>query len=94
MLMQRYPIKTMLLAVVGRPLPHRNFNGKIYMERVSKEKFVATKTAQSNFLFDAVINSEIKNGAWKDLISINNTEISTLRDIVTNAYNLDGYVSD
>ena len=35
MLSIRFPIKTMFMTVVGRPMPHRNFDGKIHIERIS-----------------------------------------------------------
>ena len=60
LLSKRYPIKTMLLVVVGRPLPHRHFNGKIHLERVANNKYASTRTARTNFY--TVINSEIKSG--------------------------------
>ena len=37
MLSHRFPIKTMFMGVVARPIPHRQFNGKIILERVPKK---------------------------------------------------------
>ena len=33
-----HPIKSMFMGVVGRPREDKNFNGKIYLERISKKK--------------------------------------------------------
>ena len=62
MLSRRYPVKSMFMGVVGRPLPHRNFDGKIFLERVSKRKFIQKCTAHTNFSDDTLVNNEIKNG--------------------------------
>ena len=44
MLSRRFPVKRMFMAVVGRPLPHRNFDGKIHLERLSKTCRISTRT--------------------------------------------------
>ena len=94
MLSRRYPIKTMFLGVVCRPIPHRNFNGKIHLEHVAKNKFVTTRTAHTYFSFDAVINSEIKSGAWRDLVAANDEFIGDVRVIISTAYELDECITE
>ena len=69
MLSRRFPVKSMFMGVVGRPVPHRNFDGRIFLERVSKRKYIQTCTSHTNFSDDALINGEIKKGKWRDLIS-------------------------
>jgi len=54
----RFSIKTMFMAVVAGPLPHRNFDGRIHMERASKTVFVSKRTSHHNFSTDALINSD------------------------------------
>ena len=68
MLSRRFPIKTMFMGVVGRPIPHRDFDGKIFMERVSRTKLVATATAHTNFSDDALVNDAMKKGDWRHLV--------------------------
>ena len=45
MLSRRFPVKSMFMGVVGRTIVHRNFDGKIFLKRVSKKKFIAMCTA-------------------------------------------------
>ena len=52
MLSRRFPIKAMFMGVVGRPIPHRNFNGKIFLERVSERIPVSKITSHQNFTDD------------------------------------------
>ena len=62
MLSRRFPIKSMFMGVVGRPVAHRQFDGKFFLERVSKTKYITMCTAHTNFSDDALVNAEIKNG--------------------------------
>ena len=83
MLSRRYPVKSMFMGVVGRPVPHRQFDGKIFMERVSETKFITKCTAHTNFSDDALINSEIKNGKWKEMIGDLHCNVSDLKKYCT-----------
>ena len=67
MLSRRFPIKAMFMGVVGRPIPHRNFDGKIFLERVSERIPVSKITSHQNFSDDVIINQGIKNGEWRTL---------------------------
>ena len=59
---RRYPIKSMFLGVVGRPIPYRGFDGKVLLERVSKDVLVIKQPAHQNFSDDILVNSAIKEG--------------------------------
>ena len=59
MLSRRFPVKSMVMGVVGLPVPHRNFDGRIFLERVSKRKYIQTCTSHTNFSDDTLINGEI-----------------------------------
>ena len=76
---RRFPVKTMFLGVVARPVKHRNFDGKILLERIAKDKVITTATSHTNFTDDALCNKEIKNGSWRDHIIFEN---STADDII------------
>ena len=93
MLSRRFPIKTMFMAVVGRPLPHRNFNGKIHIERVSETKYISKCTAHTNFSDDAVINAEMKAMEWKSLVTNENT-CEELLELIYSTYQLEKYILD
>ena len=48
-LSRRFPIKAMFMGVVGRPIPARQFDGRVHMERVSEMKVVQKLTAHKKF---------------------------------------------
>ncbi len=54
---QRFPIKVMYLGDVARPNELFKFNGRICLERVSR-----TKTVDTRFSNDGLVNDEIKWG--------------------------------
>ena len=62
---RQFPIKSKFLGVVSRPIPHRNFDGRILIERVSVQTTVSKLTAHTNFSDDVLINSAIKRGSGK-----------------------------
>ena len=94
MLSRRFPIKSMFMGVVGRPIPHRNFDGKILLERVSKKRYISKCTAHSNFSDDAIINAEIKMGKWKIYVTDLHICIAEIRDIFYLNYELDDAIID
>ena len=59
MLPRRFPIKSMCMGVVGSPIPYYNFNGNIFLERVSKRRFIQKCLSHTNFTDDALLNIEI-----------------------------------
>ena len=46
---RRFPIKAMYMGVVGRPIPEKNFDGRVHLERVSQTKTVQKMMAHQNF---------------------------------------------
>ena len=70
MLSRRFQIKNMFMGIVGRPCRHNNFNGKILMKRVSTKRYVRSLTSHTNFSDDGIINTQIKEGEWRDLVDL------------------------
>ena len=66
---RRFPIKSMFMGVVGRPIPHREFDGKIMLERVSEEVPITRLGSHTSFTDDAIANAMIRNGEWRILFS-------------------------
>ena len=92
---RRFPIKSMFLGVVTRPIPHRNFDGRILLERVSKQTTVSKLTTHTNFSDHILINSAIKKGEWKDLFQGNKElTIGEIIDTISLYYGLEEYISD
>ena len=81
------------MAIVGRPLPHCNFNGKIYIEHVSETKFISKCTAHTNFSDDALVNVELKAMEWKSLVTNENT-CEELFDFIISTYQVEDYILD
>ena len=44
MLSRRFLVKTSFMRIVARPQKHHDFNGKIFMKRVSKQRYLGTTT--------------------------------------------------
>ena len=82
------------MAAIGRPVPHRNFDGKIFLERVSKSRFVSKYTDHSNFSDNAIINMEIKMGMWNEYIPDLQINISELKIIFYMNYDLEEAIID
>ena len=94
MLSRRFPVKTMFMAVVGRPIPHRNFDGKIHIERVSKSRILTSATAHTNFTHDAISNGAIKQGDWKGLVGSTDELAEDIIELLSATYNLDDDIID
>ena len=94
MLPRRFPIKTMFIGVVARPIPHRSFNGKIFMERVSKTKCITSATSHTNFSDDALVNDAIKKGDWRELVDETVSTTDDLLQFIVESYHIDDSIAD
>ena len=82
------------MGVVDRPLPHRQFDGKIMLERVSEEVPITRLGYHTNFTDDAITNTMIRNREWRILIaSIDNILGYDLISTVCEHYALDEAIS-
>lgn len=72
---------SMFMGVVGIPLPHRQFNGKIFLNRVSIRNYIQKYTAYTNFTDNALINDEIILGKWRELIVDLQITISEIKNM-------------
>ena len=93
-LLRRFPVKTMLMAIGGRLLAHRNFDGKIHLERVSKSRLITTRTSHHNFSDDVIVNDKIKSDSWKDIVSQTDIYGFDLIHLLEETCNLEGYILD
>ena len=55
------------MGVIARPCPHRNFDGRILLERVSKHQVTTKLSAHTKFSNDLHTCELIKAGDWKEL---------------------------
>ena len=65
---RHFPIKSMFMGVFGRPRPDKNFDGRIFLEIISKTYTIKKRTANQRLSDDVLINSEIKNGKWRQFM--------------------------
>ena len=77
------------MAVVGRLLPHCNFNGKVNLERVSKTRYISRCTVYHDFSCDTIVNSEVNRGTWKKLVTDVDVRIEYLNELISLACNLE-----
>ena len=49
---------------------HKNFNDKILMKRVTTKRYVRSLTSHINFSDVAIINTQIKEDKWRDLVDV------------------------
>ena len=69
----------------------QKINGRIMLERVSKNSEVVRKTKHRQFTADALANYELRNGNWKNLHASKMT-VDDLCDVILDSYDLDEYV--
>ena len=89
---RRFPVKTMFMGIVARPQKHHDFNGKIFMKRVSKKRYLGTMTNHGNFSEDAIIISQIKSDEWNSLIDVTVYTDEDLRHFFSCTYELEDYI--
>jgi len=86
---RRHPIKVMFMGVVTMPDEERDFDGKISMIRVSREKELDRDSHPTKFHDDRHINDQIKQGEWRMLYADNTYTFDELIALIVNEYNMD-----
>ena len=59
-LSRRFPVTFIFLGVVSRPIPQRNFDGRIHLERIRSQETMKKLTATQNLSDDVPIKQAIK----------------------------------
>lgn len=90
---RRKPCKVMVLACVGNPEPDHNFNGKIFMERVSKFEPAKVSSHSQRFTNDFKVNNLIKEGLWKDL-HVPEMKSHDLFEAIGQHFEIEEYITD
>ena len=69
---RRYPVKIMYLGVVGNPQHDEegkiNFDGRIFMKRVSKVEKAGRKSHNQRFSDDVDVNSALQDGECGEVL--------------------------
>ena len=89
---RRYVTKVMFMGIIARPNRKENFDGKIFLKRVSRDKIAQRKSEHQKFVPDGNLNELIKSGDWRHHIEPCTT-VGELLDSITTAYNIDEQTS-
>ena len=84
----------MFMTATVQPVPHLDFNCKIFMERLLLTRFITSATAHSNFCDDALVNEAIKHREWRDIISSTDATVGNIIEDIAESFNLDEYIID
>ena len=87
----------MYLGVVAKAIESRDFDGKIFLQRVSEEKAYAKTTYNQNFSDHASVNGLLKAGEWKDIscgLVVPSMDLEDLKYALTRQYDLDAPIVD
>lgn len=90
---RRYPVKVMYMGVVACPQLEKGFDGRVLLERVSRQKQLSRSSRNTRFSVDVHCNEEIKTGKWKRFIEPGQT-VEMVLDTVQTIYDLDEFVCD
>ena len=78
----------MYLGVVAQPVLEFGFDGKVHLERLSKEKSLQQTKQNQNFSDVIEINTQLKQGDWR-YVATNDMDIKTLIEVVGEEFMLD-----
>ena len=82
--------KVMFLGVVAKPIESRNFDGKIFIERVAKYEAYKKSVTSEQFSDDGAVNACLRGGEWKDvLVDADDMTLGELRLTLAQNYHLD-----
>ena len=90
---RRFPVKPMSTGFVGCSRPDKNFDGRIFLERIRKKYTIWKRITNQRFSDDVLINSEIKNRKWRHFY-VPNMICDDMKKIIWNVYELEDYIID
>ena len=90
---RRYCEKVMFLGVVACPRPEHEFDGRVFLKRVAKEKVLTRASPHQRFTDDAILNTEIKNGGWRNMF-VDGMTTGELLDVIVDVNGLEDDVAE
>jgi hypothetical protein len=90
---RRNVAKVMFLGVVANPIPDRNFDGKIFLKRISEVRTYQRVSCNQNFTDCATTNAWLKNGGWSQFVTDGMT-LSDLREVLEDQCGLEEDIAD
>ena len=91
---RRFPTKVMFMGVVACPQPRYNFDGRVYLHRVSQTKRLARASKNKRFSVDVDVVQAIVSGEWKRQLMTDGMTVEELLEELRTHYDLDEYVSE
>jgi len=91
---RRFRTKVMFMGVVACPQPGYNFDGRVYLSRVSRTKRLARSSRNKRFSVDVDVVNAIVSGVWKRQLVTDGMTVEHLLEELKTYYDLDEYVSD
>ena len=91
---RRFPTKVTFMGVVACPQPRYNFDGRVYLHRVSQTKRLARASKNKRFSVDVDVVQAIVSGEWKRQLMTDGMTVEELLEELRTHYDLDEYVSD
>ena len=91
---RRFRTKVMFMGVVACPQPRYNFDGRVYLSRVSRTKRLARSSRNKRFSVDVDVVNAIVSGVWKRQLVTDGMTVEHLLEELKTYYDLDEYVSD
>lgn len=87
----------MYMGVVANPIPEKEFDGKIFLKRVSKFVKYKQMSHNQNFTHDASANGLLKDGDWLDETAglvVNGMTLGDLKEVIAEVYALEDDIRD
>lgn len=81
------------MGVVANPNRERDFDGRVYLKRVSQQHTAAQASRNSRFSVDVNINECLTRGAWREIVDLNCSCGENMESIVS-TYDLDEFVAN
>ena len=86
-------MKVMYLRVLASPLDEHDFDGRIYLTRVSRRRKVTYASRNSRFSIHLEANEQLSKGEWHTFVTEESAiKVNNLREKVIEKYNLDEFV--
>jgi len=92
---RRYPVKVMYLGVVACPLDEHDFDGRIFLKRVSRRRKVTRASRNSRFSIHVEANEQLLKGGWRTFVTEDPAiSVNELREKAIEKYDLDEFVGE
>jgi tRNA U38,U39,U40 pseudouridine synthase TruA len=80
----------MYLGVIARPRENFDFDGRVYLECVSKKKVITKETPHTQFTDDVIMNADLRQNGWRRLVPDGSTiKVADLIDSIVEEYDID-----